>query len=178
MKKRIIFFAFFLVFSFSLIAYVNASRTVIVSPGNVLVETLNLNAGDWVNGTVSVNPALGAFYVISPEQESYPNATGITNSEPLSFTFSANVTGTYTMRFWSMNLEQPMTVTLDYTVHRTGLGLFQGDFYVLVFIVFLIIVTLFALFFYIRRTKDVLAKDEAIKEETLPSASRAPNLPV
>jgi hypothetical protein len=169
MKKRVIFSAFFLVLSFWLIVHVNALETVIVSPGNVLVRTLNLNKGDWINGTVSVNPALGAFYVIGPKQESYPSSTGITVSEPLSFTFSANATGTYIMRFWSMNMTQPMTVTLDYTVHRTGLGLFQGDFYALVLIAFLIIVSLCALFFYIRRTKDVLAKDEATKEETLPS---------
>ena len=94
MKKRVMFSAFFLVLSFSLIAHVNASETVIVSPGNVLVRTINLNKGDWINGTVSVNPALGAFYVIGPEQKSYSNATGITESGPLSFTFSANATGT------------------------------------------------------------------------------------
>jgi len=174
MKKRIIFFAFFLALSLSLIAIVNALETVIVSPGTVLEEPIKLNKGDWVNGTVSVNPALGAFYVISPKQESYPNATGITNSEPLSFTFSANVTGTYLMRFWSMNMEQSMSVTLDYTIHRTGLDFFQGDLYAAVIIVFLIILSLCALFFYIRRTKDVLAKEEAIKE-ALPSAASTSN---
>jgi hypothetical protein len=168
MKKRVIFFAFFFVLSFSLITYVGASETVIVSPRTVLVRPLNLNKGDWVNGTVSVYPALGAFYVIGPGQGSYPNSTGITGNEPLSFTFYANVTGTYIMRFWSMNVDQPMTVTLDYTIHRTGMGLFQADFYALILTVFLILLAVIAVFFYVRRTKDVLAKDEATKEESLP----------
>jgi hypothetical protein len=171
MKKRILFSAFFLVLVFSLIAQANALETVVVAPGKVLVKTIKLNESDWVNGTVSVNPELGAFYVLGPEQESYPIYAGITNTKPLSFTFSANVSGTYTLRFWSMNLMQPMSVTLDYTVHRSGLGFYQGDFLFAVFFALLFVGALCVLFFYVRRTKDDLAKEEAIKE-TLPSTAR------
>ena len=66
-----------------------ASETANVLPLNEAIWSIDLKSGDYVDGVVSSNPALGVFYVVSPEQETVVFATPISNIEPVGFSFSA-----------------------------------------------------------------------------------------
>ena len=50
-------------------------ETVAVPPLNGMAWMLELNAGDLVDGSIFASPALGAFYIVGPEQETVLYAT-------------------------------------------------------------------------------------------------------
>jgi hypothetical protein len=173
MKKRILFCVFSLVLLSAFIAYVNALETVTVSPFGQMIRTLNLNEGDSVNGSISVNPAgLGGFYVLGPEQKSVLVTFSPMNSQPIPFSFSADVSGSYTIRFDSFDMLRSTTVTLDYTVHSSFSGLLQGDYVLPVFVVLLLLGFGIALILYIRAKEKNSHKDKEGTNSTQPSQIR------
>ena len=142
--------------------YANALETVTISPMDEMTRTLELNEGDSVEVGISANPALGTFVIINPEQEfvSYPTELApYGEGARVSFSFSADVSGSYVLRFWNNDTVRSTEVTLDYTIHYSFSGLMQN--YGLLILVLLSFSGLgAALFFYSR------AKRRALKVTT------------
>ena len=96
------------------------SETVTVAPVGSMKRTVNLNQGDSVSGTLTPTASgfmtnMGSLTVIAPDNSLLVNSA-ITSNKQVPFSFSAHVSGTYTIEFWNMNALQSARATLDYTV--------------------------------------------------------------
>jgi len=99
------------------------SETVIVAPGGDMKRTINLSQGDSVSGTLTPTESgfmanMGSLTVIAPDKSLLVNSV-VTDNKQIPFSFSADVSGTYTITFWNTNILQSARVTLDYTVQSS-----------------------------------------------------------
>ena len=99
-----------------------ATETLNVGPYGEVTRTINVYTGDFVTGTVtasvpkgSVLPVMGTFTITSPDK-TVVLAQGISSSNPVPFSFTADSSGNYKMSFGSINMLSTTTVKLDYTV--------------------------------------------------------------
>jgi hypothetical protein len=107
-----------------LIVSVYASETFTVPSLSQTVRTVNLSQGDSVSGSISVYGGSGNdidFHVTDPNGNTILSYARVTDT---SFSFSASITGTYKMVFDnSFSLISSKSVTLDYSVQPSVLGI-------------------------------------------------------
>jgi hypothetical protein len=101
------------------------SETVTVAPYGDMKRTVNLSQGDSVSGTLTPTTSgymanMGSLTVIAPDKSLLVNSV-VTDNKQIPFSFSAHVSGTYTITFWNINLLQSARVTLDYTVQSSDI---------------------------------------------------------
>ncbi len=102
-------------------SFVQATETFTISPGNKQSVNVNLNKGDFVNGTISVSGGSGIgvdFNVSDPNGKELLNQSYVTYTN---FSFSASTTGTYTLTFDNTfcSCTTGKNVTLDYSVNNS-----------------------------------------------------------
>jgi hypothetical protein len=120
-KKLIfVFAASLLVLCFSSSLTVNASQTFVLEPNNKQIVSLDLNHGDFVNGTVIVSGGDSNEIRLQVEDPNGANILSYYYTAYANFSFSANTTGTYQLTldnsFCSCNTAK--NVTIDYTVNN------------------------------------------------------------
>lgn len=127
--------------SFCLVVGIARAETFTVPPLHEHTTSIGLSDGDKVSGSISVVGGSGNdinFYVTDPNGNTIRRYDRVTQT---SFSFSASMTGTYVMHFDnSFSLLSSKSVTLDYTVTKTILGIPQEYFLVLLIVVVVIIV--------------------------------------
>jgi emp24/gp25L/p24 family/GOLD len=117
--KKIFAVIFFLILLGSLTSYVHATQTFTIPPGNKQIVNVNLNKGDFVNGTVSVSGGSGAgvdFTVSDPNGKELLGYNYVSNTN---FSFSASTAGRYILIFDNSfcSCTTGKNVTLDYAVN-------------------------------------------------------------
>jgi hypothetical protein len=105
------------------------SETATVGPYGDMIKTVTLNQGESVSGTLTTTAlgeqtTAGSLSVIGPDQSVLVNSA-IEDDKQVPFSFTANVSGSYTIHFWSVNMLQSTSVTLDYTIQSAGV--LNGD---------------------------------------------------
>lgn len=139
MKKIVLFPLIFL--SLSLIVGIARAETFTVPALHEATRSIGLSDGDKVSGDISVVGGSGNdinFYVTDPNGNTITRHDRVTET---SFSFSASMTGTYVMHFDnSFSLFSSKSVTLDYTVTKSILGIPQEYFLILLVIIVVIIV--------------------------------------
>lgn len=157
MKMKVFVPLIFAILLVGMIGYVEAR----VRPGTVtftvpatqeFVSTILLDGGDKVAGSINVSGGSGNdidFYVTDPNGNTilrYDRAT------QTSFSFAASITGTYTMHFDnSFSWFSSKSVTLNYSITKSILGLSPELFYFLVIILAIAIVAIVVAFALKRR---------------------------
>jgi hypothetical protein len=125
-------------------SFVQATETFMISPGNKQSESVNLNKGDFVNGTLSVSGGSGIgvdFNVSDPNGKELLSQNYVTNSN---FSFSASTTGIYTLTFDNSfcSCTTGKNVTLDYSVNNStqssSESLFEAGFPIAIIVIFAI----------------------------------------
>lgn len=152
MKKRFVACFLSLAVLFLLIASVSAMETVTVPPFGDLLRTLNLNVGDRVNGTCSANPAFGHLYVLDP-RDSVIDTWIITSDKPVSFSFTAQTAGSYTIRYWNMDIIRSATVTLDYTTPSSLQDYLRGNILLITIMIVVLVLVLVSISAYVWNSK-------------------------
>jgi len=144
--------------SLSLIVGVARAETFTVPPPQEITRTIGLSNGDRVSGSISVVGGSGNdidFYVTDPDGNVILRYDRITQT---SFSFSASTTGTYTMHFDnSFSIFSSKSVTLDYTVTESILGLPQEYFLILLGLIVVLIVVVVVI---LRKTKEMKTSSE------------------
>ena len=123
------------------------SANVLGCPLSKETATVGLSSGDSVSGSFSASSAIN-FQVTDPNGNILVTYDRIVST---SFSFSASMTGTYTMTFDnSFSLITSKTVTLDYSVHPAVAGVPENTWLptllligIVAFVVFLLIVIVF-----------------------------------
>lgn len=145
--------------SISLVVGIARAETFTVSPHQEITRPIGLSNGDRVSGSISVVGGSGNdidFYVTDPNGNIILRYDRVTQT---SFSFSASTTGTYTMRFDnSFSIFSTKSVTLDYTVTESILGLPQEYFLVLLGLIVVLIVVVVVI---LRKTKEMKTSSEA-----------------
>ena len=117
----------------SLVVSVYGQQTFTVPALSKTTQTLNLSAGDSVSGSLSVLGGSGNdinFQVTDPMGNTLVSYYRVTGT---SFSFSASMTGTYTMTFDnSFSLISSKSVTLNYSVQPAIAGVPQNTFLLLI----------------------------------------------
>lgn len=117
----------------SLVVSVYGQQTFTVPALSKTTQTLNLSAGDSVSGSLSVLGGSGNdinFQVTDPMGNTLVSYDRVTST---SFSFSASMTGTYTMTFDnSFSLISSKSVTLNYSVQPAIAGVPQNTFLLLI----------------------------------------------
>ncbi len=161
MNKHIFVLIVFFVLLGSLTVFVHAQQTFTVPPSSKQTVNVNLIKGDSVNGSFSVSGGSGTgvdFKVTDPngkELLSY-NYTSFT-----SFSFSASITGTYTLNFDNLfcSCVGGKNVSLDYSVNDkpvqvSSQGGSKGGFpIVIILILVIVIVAIAAVVILMRRPR-------------------------
>lgn len=139
--------------SLSLIIGIAKAETFTVPPLQEVTRSVGLSDGDRVSGSISVVGGSGNdvnFYVRDPNGNTVLSYDRVTQT---GFSFSASITGTYVMHFDnSFSLLSSKSVTLDYTVTKSILGISQEYFLALVVIVIVVIIVVIAIVL-VRRKK-------------------------
>ena len=108
----------------SFVVAVYGQQTFTVPALSSTTQKLNLNAGDSVSGSLSVVGGSGNdinFQVTDPNGNTLVSYSRVTGT---SFSFSASMTGTYTMTFDnSFSLISSKSVTLNYSVQPAVAGI-------------------------------------------------------
>jgi len=112
----------------TMISYAKAgTETFTVPPGQEVVRTVGLSKGDKVSGSITVSGGTSYdidFYVSDPNENIILRYNG---AKQTSFSFTASITGTYTMHFdnspRAYSVFSSKTVTLDNTITRALFGL-------------------------------------------------------
>ncbi|MGA3290589.1 MAG: emp24/gp25L/p24 family protein [Candidatus Bathyarchaeia archaeon] len=117
-KPIFVLIVFFLLLG-SLAVFVHASQTFTVPPLSEQTVKVNLNQGDFVKGTVSVSGGTGTgvdFMVSDPNGK---ELLSYNYTSYKSFSFSASITGTYTLSFDNSfcSCIGGKNVTLEYSVN-------------------------------------------------------------
>jgi hypothetical protein len=139
----------------SLIVGIASAATFTVSPLQKTTTSIGLSEGDKVSGSLSVVGGSGNdvnFYVTDPNANTIIRYDGITQT---SFSFSASMTGTYTMHFDnSFSLFSSKSVTLDYSVTKAIAGIPQETFFLLVAIIVIVAIIIAVAIVLVRRKKE------------------------
>lgn len=139
MKKSILLLLVLL--SLSLIVSTAKAETFTVPSLQEVTKSIGLSEGDKVSGSISVVGGTHNdvnFYITDPNGNIVQDYVRVTQT---SFSFSASTTGTYIMHFDnSFSLFSSKSVTLDYTVTKSILGIPQEYFLILLVIIVVIIV--------------------------------------
>lgn len=118
--KKVVFVlvACFLVLFFSTLT-VHASQTFTLEPNNKQILSLNLNQGDYVNGTVTVSGGDSNEIKLEVADPKGTDVLSYYYTACANFNFSANTTGTYQLTldnpFCSCNTAK--NVTIDYSIN-------------------------------------------------------------
>ncbi len=128
MHKRMLVATFsFLLLSLIVLAY--ADETFTVPPSWQTTRAVSLKEGDSVTGSITVSGGSGNdinLYVTDPNGNTILRYNRATRT---SFSFSASMTGTYKMHFDnSFSIISSKSVTLDYSVKTSILGIPQDMF--------------------------------------------------
>jgi hypothetical protein len=123
-------------------SFVQATETFMISPGNKQSINVNLNKGDFVNGTFSVSGGSGIgvdFNVSDPNGKQLLSQNYVTYAN---FSFSASTPGTYTLTFDNSfcSCTTGKNVTLDYVVNNStqssSESLFEAGFPIAIIVIF------------------------------------------
>lgn len=127
--------------SFSLIVGIVRAETFTVPALQEITRNIGLSNGDKVSGSISVVGGSGNdinFYVTDPNGNTIVRYDRVTQT---SFSFSTSITGTYVVHFDnSFSIFSSKSVTLDYTVTKSILGIPQEFFLILVVIIVVVII--------------------------------------
>jgi hypothetical protein len=119
------------------------------------MSNLSLNQGDYVSGDINVSGGIGNdinFYITAPNGDNVVKFDRVTQT---SFSFTAPTTGTYTMHFDNSIGLLSKSVTMDYKVKASVLGIPQDLFAELLSIIIVIVaIIVAAVLILTRRRKD------------------------
>jgi hypothetical protein len=149
------------------------SETVTVAPYGDMIRTVTLNQGESVSGTLTptalgAQATSGSLSVVGPDQSVLVNSA-IVGDTQVPFSFSAHVSGSYTIHFWSVNTVQSTRVTLDYSVQPAGV--LKGNMTPIIIglaIVVIVFILGIALILYFKSKKQIVSR------KTTPAPSNQP----
>jgi len=151
--KKVVFIPLILLL-FSLVVGFVKAETFTVPPSQEVTRSIGLANGDKVSGSLSVVGGSGNdanFYVTDPNGNTILRYDRVTQS---SFSFSASMTGTYTMHFDnSFSWFSSKSVTLDYSVTKSIAGIPQETFLLLVAIIVIVAIIIAVAIVLSRRKK-------------------------
>ena len=127
-------------FILSFVALASCSQIFLVPGLQITTTTFSLNRGDRVNGNLNVTGAFSNdvnFNITDPYGSTIVNLNHVIQS---GFSFIAPSTGVYTMIFDNTGGLIQKTVTVDYSVTPSVVGLPQQTFTVLIIITIIIII--------------------------------------
>jgi hypothetical protein len=126
-----------------LLGAVYAVETFTVPPSQQVVRAISLKEGDIVSGTITASGGSGKdinFYVTDPH---YVEVLRYDRATHASFSFVATLSGTYTMHFDnSFSWISGKSVTLDYSVKTSILGMPQDIFYIILALIIIAVVVI------------------------------------
>lgn len=151
--KKIVLITLILLLSSLFVGIVKA-ETFTVPTFQEVTRSIGLTNGDRVSGTISVVGGTGNdvnFYVTDPNGNTILSYDRVTQT---SFSFSASMTGTYTMHFDnSFSWLSSKSVTLDYSVTKSIAGIPQETFLLLVAIILIAVIIIAVAIVLSRRKK-------------------------
>jgi len=124
----------------SFVALASCSQIFLVPGLQITTTTFSLNRGDRVSGSINVTGVFNNdvnFNITDPQGNIVVNLNHVIQSD---FSFIAPSAGVYTMFFDNMRGLIQKTVTVDYSVTHSVVGLPQQTFTVLIIITIIIIV--------------------------------------
>ena len=143
-------FTIILLLSFVGLAY--CSQTTFNVPAlHQTTNTLSLNQGDYVSGSIVVAGGISNainFHITDPSGN---NVVSYNDVVQTSFSFTASSSGNYTVYFDNRGGAFAKSVTFDYSIKASILGIPQDTFILLLAIIIVIIVIIIAVLLVLRR---------------------------